>query len=186
MTQTYLWRLEMKSERRRRLMMISMRRGLRVPRGFTLIEMLVVIVIIAILAAIAIPTYLMYRANAQDTAAVSLVRNGFTVAQTALAELGSYQGVSEELLEGIENNIDWIESPADIVTVSGTPAISDATEARVDRGQIAFFVESRWRMDLASMSESENWFGMQIDAVNQFDTGYIKVKVIDGSAEEGW
>ena len=44
--------------------------------GFTLIELMVVVLIIAILIAIAIPTFLGARQRAQDRAAQSDLRNG--------------------------------------------------------------------------------------------------------------
>src|SRR6266566_3581268 len=47
-------------------------------QGFTLIELMVVVLIIAILIAIAIPTFLGARKRAQDRAAQSNLRNGLT------------------------------------------------------------------------------------------------------------
>ena len=56
-------------------MLKMMRTRLNKDEGFTLIELMVVVLIIAILVAIAIPTFLGQRKNAQDSAAKSNVRN---------------------------------------------------------------------------------------------------------------
>lgn len=49
--------------------------------GFTLVELMVVVLIIAILIAIAIPTFLGARTRAQDRAAQSNIRNTLTAAK---------------------------------------------------------------------------------------------------------
>ncbi len=53
--------------------------------GFTLIELMVVVLIIAILAAVAIPTFLGARSRAQHSAAVQDLVNAVTAAQTVYA-----------------------------------------------------------------------------------------------------
>src|SRR3954449_13058387 len=59
-------------------------------QGFTLIELMVVVLIIAILIAIAIPTFLGARARAQDRAAQSDLRNALTAAKTMYTDTNSY------------------------------------------------------------------------------------------------
>jgi type IV pilus assembly protein PilA len=58
--------------------------------GFTLVELMVVVMIIAILMAIAIPTFLNSRKRAQDSAAKSNVRNGLAAAQSVFSETQLY------------------------------------------------------------------------------------------------
>lgn len=59
-------------------------------KGFTLIELMIVVAIIGILAAIAIPQFTKYRARAQNSAALSDVRNLRTDMEGYFAEWQVY------------------------------------------------------------------------------------------------
>ena len=63
---------------------------LRNKKGFTLIELLIVVAIIGILAAIAIPQFSAYRAKANNTSAISDMRNLKTQFEGYYADRQSY------------------------------------------------------------------------------------------------
>ena len=75
-------------------------------QGFTLIELMVVVLIIAILIAIAIPTFLGARQRAQDRAAQSDLRNGLTAEKTVYTDSQAYDATATNM-KSVESSLDW-------------------------------------------------------------------------------
>ena len=93
----------------------------KIQSGFTLIELMIVVAIIGILAAIAIPQYQNYVARAQVSEALSLVSG----AKTAVAE---YLNVNSGFPAG--NTVAGMELP---VTIKGK-YVETVTVSRIDTG----------------------------------------------------
>src|SRR5256885_2174136 len=74
--------------------------------GFTLIELMVVVLIIAILLAIAIPTFLGARQKAQDRAAQSDLRNALTAEKTYYVDNQAYTATAASMT-AIEPNLTY-------------------------------------------------------------------------------
>jgi type IV pilus assembly protein PilA len=75
--------------------------------GFTLIELMVVVLIIAILLAIAIPTFLGARSRAQNRSAQSNLRNALTAEKTAYTDAQSYSS-DTVALQSIEPSLTFV------------------------------------------------------------------------------
>jgi prepilin-type N-terminal cleavage/methylation domain-containing protein len=78
---------------------LRQRLNVRDESAFTLIELLVVLIIIGVLLAIAIPSYLGFQKKAQQTAAASDVRSAIPDAEVWYSDNNTYTGMTAALLK---------------------------------------------------------------------------------------
>ena len=100
--------------------------------GFTLIELMVVVLIIAILVAIAVPTFMGARERAQDRSAQSTARNSLSAARVLWSDVGNYEstGIAADL-GAMEGNITFVTGAVNS-TDSNTVSVVVLESADVD------------------------------------------------------
>ena len=118
--------------------------------GFTLIELMVVVLIIAILLAIAIPTFLGARNRANDRAAQSSLRNGLTAAKTIFTDQQDYAAATDGALSAVEPSLSFVD---------GATASTTFKSVSVNAGTSPSLIWSA-----AALSKSGTCFGIKDDS----------------------
>ena len=97
-------------------------------KGFTLIELMIVVAIIGILAAVAIPAYQDYIARAQVSEAVSLSAGGKTPMAEYMADKGQWPAVATDVMGNVAGKY---TSAVTISVNAGTTNLPATLEARI-------------------------------------------------------
>jgi prepilin-type N-terminal cleavage/methylation domain-containing protein len=81
-------------------------------RGFTLVELMVVVMMIGVLLGIAIPTFLSARGRASDRLAQTSLRVALTNAKSLFSDSSSYLPADQAGLSAVERGLDFLDPSA--------------------------------------------------------------------------
>jgi type IV pilus assembly protein PilA len=113
-------------------MMFNRRPGVRDESGFSLIELLVVVLMVGILAAIAIPSFLNQKSKAQDAQAKTMARTAQTAFETyAASNGGSYAG------SNLLSTLNSVEPS--LITGANTSAFLSAVQGTTNSFQVTAY-----------------------------------------------
>jgi prepilin-type N-terminal cleavage/methylation domain-containing protein len=118
--------------------MIKLRKQMN-QEGFTLIELMIVIAIIGILAAIAIPNFLSYRQRSYNAAANADIKNAYTAAQAYFVDW-SDGTITKDKLE--DPDVGFRESDGVTLTVNDGTMTSLEFTATHENGTRIFTVDA--------------------------------------------
>jgi len=125
--------------------------------GFTLIELMVVVLIIAILIAIAIPQFLGARSRAQDRAAQSSLRNALTAAKTAYTDQSSYGQATSTDLPAIEPSLTYVAGNVASADQAGPPVVPSFKVISVNVNSVVAGDNQIWEAAVLSKSGKCFW-----------------------------
>ncbi|MFH1139171.1 MAG: prepilin-type N-terminal cleavage/methylation domain-containing protein [Pseudomonadota bacterium] len=116
-----------------------MSKMMRNRKGFTLIELMIVVAIIGILAAIAIPQFASYRQRAQDSAAKSALKNLATAQENYYAEHNVYAVNADRATSSLTG---WTVESVITVTILGGSATAWSATAKHSSSANTFTYDS--------------------------------------------
>jgi type IV pilus assembly protein PilA len=128
---------------------------IKLQKGFTLIELMIVVAIIGILAAVAIPAYQDYIARSQVSEAVSLMGSSKTPLAEYFADKGFWPSALSEVLGNTSGKYTGGVTGVDTGTINGT-ASSYSVEATMKTATVNAAITGQ-SVRLNTVDAGKNW-----------------------------